>query len=292
MPWTLKQMPDCSGQTALVTGANTGIGYETARALAAQGAQVILACRSRERGEAALAKIRQEQPQARLSLHLLDLSSLAQVRRFASEIQEHYPQLHLLINNAGVMMPPRGLTEDGFELQIGVNYLGHFLLTQLLQKRLEETPAARVITLSSIAHRRGQIDLSNFRGEKPYRPMREYAQSKLACLIFALELDRRLKAQGSPLRSLASHPGWTYTELARHSSLMDRFSQWLAMPTAQGALPTLYAAVEPLQGGEYIGPDGFKEIWGYPALAAVAPQAQDQALARRLWQQSEEWVQA
>lgn len=292
MPWTLENMPDCTGKTALITGANAGIGYETARALAYKEAQVILACRNRQRGEAALTQIRQEHPQARLSLHILDLASFKDIRRFASEILESYTQLHFLINNAGVMMPPQSKTADGFELQIGVNYLGHFLLTQLLQKRLEATPGARVITLSSIAHRRGRIDLDNFKSEKSYHPLREYAQSKLACLIFALELDRRLKAQGSPLRSLASHPGWTRSELTRHSRWMDRLSRWLAMPTAQGALPTLYAAVEPLQGGEYIGPDGFQEMWGYPALAAMAPQAQDLPLAQQLWQKSVEWVQS
>lgn len=287
MKWTLENLSDQNGKTAVVTGANAGIGFETAQALAAKGARVVLACRSSERGEAALAKIRNAFPQAQVELQLLDLTRLASVREAAEQLKQSLPQLDLLINNAGVMMPPASKTEEGFELQIGVNFLGHFLLTGLLLDRLEKTPGSRVITLSSIAHRRGKIDLFNFKGEKPYLSFREYAQSKLACLIFTLELQRRLNATGSQVLSLASHPGWTKTELTRHSGLTDQLSRLLAMPTLQGALPTLYAATEALPGGSYIGPDGLIEAWGFPARAKISAQAQDEAVARALWEKAQ-----
>lgn len=287
MKWTLENLPDQTGKTALVTGANAGIGFETAQALAGKGARVILACRSRERGDAALAKIRKAFPQAQVELQLLDLTRLDSVRQAAEELNQSLSQLDLLINNAGVMMPPASKTEEGFELQIGVNFLGHFLLTGLLLALLEKTPHSRVITLSSIAHRRGQINLANFKGEKPYLSFREYAQSKLACLIFTLELQRRLSAAGSHVLSHAAHPGWTKTELTRHSGLTDQLSSLLAMPTLQGALPTLYAATESLPGGSYIGPDGLIEAWGFPAPAKISAHAQDTAVARALWEKSQ-----
>jgi NAD(P)-dependent dehydrogenase (short-subunit alcohol dehydrogenase family) len=287
MKWTLESLPNQNGKTAIVTGANAGIGYETAKALAGKEARVILACRSRERGEAALKKIRETYPQAQLELHLLDLTSLDSVRQFATEIIDKYPQLDLLINNAGVMMPPESKTKEGFELQIGVNFLGHFLLTGLLLELLEKTPGARVVTLSSIAHRSGRINLDNFKGEKPYMSMREYGQSKLACLMFALELQKRLDAKGSKVLSLAAHPGWTQTELMRHQSLADVLSRYLAMPTLQGALPTLFAATAPLPGGTYTGPNGFFEAWGFPATAKIRPHAQDAEMQKKLWQKAE-----
>ncbi len=287
MKWTLENLSNQKGKTAVVTGANAGIGFETAQALAAKGARVILACRSSERGEAALAKIRKAHPQAQVELQLMDLTRLASVREAAEQIKQSLPQLDLLINNAGVMIPPASKTEEGFELQIGVNFLGHFLLTGLLLDLLESTPNSRVITLSSIAHRRGKIDLANFKGEKPYLSFREYAQSKLACLIFSLELQRRLKAKGSHVLSHAAHPGWTKTELSRHSGLADRLSSLLAMPTLQGALPTLYAATESLPGGSYIGPNGLIEAWGFPAPAKISAQAQDETVARALWEKAQ-----
>jgi len=286
MPWSLKHIPDLSGKTAIVTGANAGIGYETARALAGKGARVILACRSAERGQAAVARIQQEHPQASLEFRALDLASLESVRHFAAEFQAENTQLDWLINNAGVMIPPFSQTPEGFELQIGVNFLAPFLLSGLLLPLLNATAGARIITLSSIAHRRGQIDLDSFRSPKPYKAWRAYAQSKLACLIFALELDRRLKQQQHPVLSLAAHPGWTRTELQRHIGLGAYMNQ-LAMPGPQGALPTLYAALEPCQGGEYIGPDGLFEIWGYPHSARIAPQAHDRTTATALWQAAE-----
>lgn len=288
MKWTLEHLPEQKGKTALVTGANAGIGFETAKALAGKGARVILACRSQERGEAAVAKICAVHPQAQIEFQPLDLASLASVRACAAHVSQSHPQLDLLINNAGVMMPPASKTEEGFELQMGVNFLGHFLLTGLLLELLEKTPGARVIQLSSIAHRRGKIDFANFQGEKPYLNFREYSQSKLACLIFALELDRRLKARGSALLSLAAHPGWTRTELMRHSNLMDMMSQRLAMPTLQGALPTLYAASMPLSGGAYIGPNGLMEAWGFPGPAKISPQALDQQVSKALWEKAED----
>ncbi|GMV38706.1 MAG: short-chain dehydrogenase [Myxococcales bacterium] len=286
MKWTADQIPDQTGRTAIVTGANAGIGYETARALAHRGARVILACRSRERGEAAVARIRGEG--AEVELALLDLASLASVRAFAQAFLESGAALHLLINNAGVMIPPASKTEDGFELQIGVNYLGHHALTGLLLSRLLETPGARVVTVSSLAHRQGRIDLGSFHGERPYKGWREYCQSKLACLVFTLELQRRLEASGAGVISVAAHPGGTKTDLQRHNKLLDVFTTIAAMSAPKGALPTLYAATAPdVAGGAYFGPRGPYELIGYPAPAHIARRAQDAEVARALWETAE-----
>lgn len=289
MKWKFDNIPDQTKKTAIVTGANSGIGYETARALARKGARVILACRSRERGTAAVERIAAEQPAGSVELSILDLSDLSSVRSFASKFVEASETLDLLINNAGVMFPPQGQTADGFELQIGVNFLGHFALTGLLLETLERTPGSRVVTLSSVAHRVGRIDFDSFRGLDHYKPWREYAQSKLACLMFSLELQRRLEEQGSSVRSLAAHPGGTKTDLQRHSGLFNVLTKLIGMRPSQGALPTLYAATEPsARGGEYIGPHGTSEAWGYPAAAKVARRAQDPDVSRQLWESAEQ----
>jgi NAD(P)-dependent dehydrogenase (short-subunit alcohol dehydrogenase family) len=303
--WTTADMPDQHGRTAVVTGANTGIGYETALALAEKGAHVVLACRSEERGAEALQRIERAHPAgsadrvARTELVLLDLADLDSVRRFAEDFLETHDRLDLLVNNAGVMVPPFGTTEDGFELQIGVNFMGHFALTGLLVERLREAPEARVVTVSSLAHRSGRIDLDRFegaayeKGDGPggasYKPWREYNQSKLADLMFAVELQRRLAAKGHASASLAAHPGFTATDLQHHMGrLLGALVGLWSNDAATGALPTLYAATAPAaEPGGYYGPRGFYEIRGHPAPAKIMPRARDAAMAGRLWEKAE-----
>ena len=222
MRWTFDNIPEQSGRTAIVTGANAGIGYAAARALAMKGARVIMACRNRERGEAAVARVAAEQPAGSVELAIIDLASLESVRAFADSFEANGSgvdngRLDLLVNNAGVMIPPQSKTADGFELQIGVNFLGHFALTGLLLDVLARTDDSRVVTLSSLAHRGGRIDFDSFWGARHYKPWREYQQSKLACLMFALELQQRLHARGFQVSSLAAHPGGTKTDLQRHN---------------------------------------------------------------------------
>ena len=287
--WAFEDIPDQTGRTAIVTGANAGIGFEAARALARKGARVILGCRSQERGAAAVQRTEADEPAGPVELSILDLSSLESVRGFASAFTASNDHLDLLINNAGVMMPPESKTADGFELQIGVNFLGHFALTGLLLDVLDRTPGSRVVTLSSIAHRGGRIDFDSFRGPENYKPWREYQQSKLACLMFGLELQRRLEASGSRVISLAAHPGGTKTDLQRHSGLLSFLTSFMGMGPEQGALPTLYAGTEPsARGGEYIGPHGIYEMRGYPTAAKIANRARDLNASKRLWDVAEE----
>ncbi len=289
MSWDFSDIPDQAGRTAVVTGANSGIGFETARALARKGARVILACRSETRGQDAVARIRDETPAASAELLPLDLASLDSVRAFAAELQAGHQGLDLLINNAGVMVPPRSKTEDGLELQIGVNYFGHFALTGLLIDRLAAAPGSRIVTVSSLAHRQGRIDFDSFRGEKPYKAWREYCQSKLADLIFALELQRRLERAGHDTASLAAHPGFTRTDLQRHNRVLAFGVKLWSNSTAQGALPTLYAATAPeAEPGGYYGPDGIYEAKGGPAPAKVMRRARDPRTAERLWEVAED----
>jgi len=291
MSWKFDAIPDQSGRIAIVTGANAGIGFAAADALAAKGATVILACRSRERGEDALARLTAKNPSAKAELWMLDLSDLESVRSFARDFGEAHDRLDMLINNAGVMIPPAAKTNDGFELQIGVNFLGHFALTGLLLDLLEATPDSRVVTLSSLAHRTGRIDFDSFRTTNGYKALREYGQSKLACLMFTLELQRRLEARGSKVASLAAHPGGTKTDLQRHNGLINFGTQLFGMPAQQGALPTLFAATEPsARGGDYIGPGGIAEIRGYPKRAKIAGRAKNTAVGKRLWEVAEEYT--
>lgn len=287
--WTTADIPDQHGRVAIVTGANAGIGYETALALAHKGAHVVLACRSASRGRDALRRIQSEHPAGSAELLLLDLADLDAVRAFARAFLARHDRLDLLINNAGVMIPPEGRTAQGFELQFGVNVIGHFALTGLLLDLITATPGARIVTVSSLAHRSGEIDFGNLRGEKPYAPMREYMQSKLGNLVFALELQRRLEAAGHDTRSTAAHPGFTATELQRHSGFWNAVVGLWSNTPAVGALPTLYAATAPeaLPGG-YYGPDGFYEAKGHPAPAKVMPKARNRRTAERLWTVAEE----
>jgi len=286
--WTTRAIPDQTGRVAIVTGANTGIGFETAAALAARHAKVVLACRNAQKAEDALARIRARTPDADLEFLELDLASLASVKRFAGAFDSAGDRLDLLINNAGVMAPPLGQTDDGFELHFGCNHLGHFALTGRLMARLEATPGARVVMVSSLTHRMAAMDFDNLNAEKGYRKMAAYGQSKLANLLFTFELQRRLERAGSGVLSVASHPGWTGTEIQRHSSLIEFFTP-LAPGPDLGALTTLRAAVDPeARGGDYYGPRGIFELMGYPKKVRTSPAARNVPNAERLWRISEE----
>lgn len=271
-----------AGRTVIVTGANSGLGRETTKALAARGARVVMAVRDQERGAEAAATI----PGA-TEVRGLDLADLSSVRDFAEQWSE---PVDVLINNAGVMNVPQGRTQDGFETQFGTNHLGHFALTLLLLPQITD----RVVTVSSGLHRRGKIQLDDLNWHtRPYRGWPAYGQSKLANLLFSLELQRRLTEAGSPVRALAAHPGYAATNLQSHSGQVwaDRFSKVANLVFAQsgemGALPTLFAATEDLPGGSYAGPGGFGEMRGYPTLVGRSADASDAELARRLWEESE-----
>jgi NAD(P)-dependent dehydrogenase (short-subunit alcohol dehydrogenase family) len=298
MAWTIKDIPEQSGRVAIVTGANAGLGYETALALAGAGAEVIVAARNEAKGIAAVARILHAHPHAAVRLERLDLASLADVAEFAGRIAARHAALDLLINNAGVMaLPARVETVDSFEQQFGVNYLGHFALTAHLLPLLRAARGPRVVNLSSGVHHVGAIRFDDLQSQHRYRPVAAYSQSKLAMLMFAFELQRRSDAGGWGLMSNAAHPGYARTELIASGPGKDSFSArigavllepWMSQTAAQGALPTLFAATAPgAVGGGYYGPDGFFEMTGAPKTASVARQARDVATAQRLWAVSE-----
>lgn len=287
-------------RTAVVTGATGGLGYATAAGLARSGARVVLAGRNPEKGAAALARLRREVTDAVAEFELLDLASLDSVAAFAGRMLEARPALDILVNNAGIMaLPTRQLTADGFERQFGTNYLGHFALTaRLLPALLRAEGGARVVQVSSLAHRRGTINWDDLGRERRYDPWRSYAQSKLAMLIFALELARRASAQNWPLVSVAAHPGWAGTDLVSNGPgsgtpglrerLMDGAFHLVGQTPADGARPIVYAATSPdAKPGGYYGPMGFGELRGAPAPSRIMPQAQDPAAGKRLWETSE-----
>jgi NAD(P)-dependent dehydrogenase (short-subunit alcohol dehydrogenase family) len=293
--WTTAQIPDQSGRTAVVTGANSGLGLVSARELARHGANVVLACRNTAKGEEALRTIQAVAPEARLELAQLDLGDLQSVAAFAESFRSSHDGLDLLLNNAGVMAPPRRETKDGFELQLGTNLLGHFALTGRLIAAMEGRADARVVTLSSNAHKMGRIDFDDLQSERGYKRWGAYGQSKLADLMFALELDRRLRAAGSSIESVAAHPGYAATNLQTAAPpLLDRLVMrasniFLAQSADMGALPVLYAATYPgLEGGSYVGPDGIGEFRGHPHLVSPNRAARDEDVAARLWAVSEE----
>ena len=293
--WTAADMPDQSGRVAIVTGANSGLGLIDARELARAGAQVVMACRNVEKGEAAAAGIRAEVPGADVSVEALDLADLSSVREFAGRVGEGFERVDLLINNAGVMAPPRRLTKDGFESQFGTNHLGHYALTGLLMGRLLAAPAPRVVTESSGAHRMGRINFADLQGEHRYVRWLAYGQSKLANLLFCFELQRRAGEAATDLRSLAAHPGYARTNLqfaappAYERAVMAVTNVLIAQSAEMGALPTLYAAtVEDLPGGSFVGPSGFMEGRGYPHIVRAAGRADNEDDQRRLWEVSEE----
>jgi NAD(P)-dependent dehydrogenase (short-subunit alcohol dehydrogenase family) len=287
--WTFDDIPDQTGRTAIVTGANTGIGYEAARMLALKGAAVVLACRNPEKGQAAVTRILAEEPAGSAVLALLDLADLDSVASFARDFAATHSRLDLLINNAGVMVPPLGRTRQGFELQLGTNHLGHFALTGRLMPLVLGTPAARVAVVSSSAQRRGKIDFDDLNWERrPYRAWSAYGQSKLANMLFALELARRLSAAGSEVRATVSHPGWTDTDLQRTTGPVRLLNPLFGMKPADGALTTLRAATDPAAAnGSYWGPSGLFEMKGPPVLARISADAQDAAVSARLWAVSE-----
>jgi NAD(P)-dependent dehydrogenase (short-subunit alcohol dehydrogenase family) len=293
--WTAERIPDQTGRTVVVTGANSGLGRITARELARAGARVLLACRNMQKGDDALRECAAVASGAEPELEELDLASLDSVREFAERFRADHDGLDLLINNAGVMATPRRSTAEGFELQFGTNHLGHFALTGLLIGELEGREDSRVVTLSSTAHRFGRIAFDNLGGERRYFRWRAYGQSKLANLLFALELDRRLRAAGSTIKSLAAHPGYAATNLqfagppGLDAAVMKVSNKVIAQDEEMGALPTLYAATEPgLEGGTFVGPDGFMEQRGHPKPVAPNGAARDEQVARRLWEVSEE----
>jgi NAD(P)-dependent dehydrogenase (short-subunit alcohol dehydrogenase family) len=289
MAWSEADIPDQGGRSAVVTGANSGIGFETARALAAKGARVVLACRSEERGREAEARLRAAVPNADARFEPLDLGSLASVRAFAEKLRAAESRLDLLVNNAGVMMPPYGKTVDGFETQLGTNHLGHFALTGLLLELIRRTPKARVVVVSSLAHFWGGIAWDDLQSERSYNPTRAYGQSKLANLLFMRELERRFEAARVDALAAGSHPGSTRTELQRHSGLMHAVVAVFSQEPPAGALPSLYAATAPdVKGGEYFGPSGFAGCLGPPGRARSSPRAKDAAAARRLFDVSEQ----
>lgn len=289
-----EHVPDQTGRTFVVTGANSGLGLATTRVLARRGAQVILAVRDESKGRRAVAQITAEVPDARLEVRPLDLADLDSVHAFADRLHADGPRPDVLVNNAGVMAPPRTLSAQGHELQFAANHLGHFALTGLLLDLLAEGKDPRVVTVTSLNHRQGRLDFDDLHGERGYAPMRSYNQSKLANAVFGHELHRRLGAAGSPVRSLLAHPGYTATNLqtSAPTGLVRFLFGHLLTPLAQsperGALPQLYAATRPdAESGQFFGPDGPAELRGAPRRVLLAPAATGPETGRRLWEVSE-----
>jgi len=298
MPWSAADIRSQDGRTALVTGATGGLGLQTAIGLARAGARVLIGARDAGRGEAAAGRIAAAAPGAQVELVGLDLADLASVRAAAEEVRGRSEPLDLLVCNAGVMALPRRTTADGFEMQLGTNHLGHFALAAQLLPALLEAPEPRVVTVSSGAHKFGKIDFDDLQGEHRYRRWHAYGQSKLANLLFAFELQRRTAAADLPLLSMAAHPGYAATDLQSAGPkmsgskagelVMSVGNRIFAQSDADGALPILYAATQDLPGGSYAGPSGRGEMKGPPTLVAPNRSATDEALAKRLWELSEE----
>jgi NAD(P)-dependent dehydrogenase (short-subunit alcohol dehydrogenase family) len=295
--WTAADIPDLTGKVVVITGANSGIGYESTREFARKGAEVILASRDQLKAERAIQNIRREIPQAKLKFIQVDLSSLESIRNFAYEFKENYDRLDILLNNAGIMLIPYGRTEDGFERTVGTNHLGHFALTGLVLERLIKTPRARVINVASNAHYGGEMDFEDllFEEKGAYTPMKAYGRSKLANLLFTFELQRRFQSKGYDVIALAAHPGISATELANH--LFFNLISWLIQPamklvfqsSAMGALPSLRAAVDmEARGGQYYGPGGKGERSGYPVVVDSNSASKNVEDAQSLWDISQE----
>ena len=289
MKWTEEMMGDQSGKVAIVTGSNTGIGFHMARALASKGAMVIMACRDSEKAGAAMRSIQDEFPGSDVSTSVLDLADLSSVHSFSKSFSLGADRLDILINNAGVMIPPKSRTKDGFELQFGTNHLGHFALTGYLMPILEKTEGSRVVTVSSIAHKPGVIDFEDLHGDrKRYNKWGFYSQSKIANLAFSLEFSRRLERSGSGVTAIASHPGYSATDLQRHSLFWRFLNLIVAIPAKRGAEATLYAATEDdALDHPYWGPTGIIEMRGWTGKARINAKARDEETGRRLWEVSE-----
>lgn len=294
--WTASKIPQRNDGLAVITGSTEGIGYEDALALSSAGWNVIMMGRNAQKGAEAIAKIRQINPKAKVSFEKIDLADLSSIKAYASKMIDKGNAINLLINNAGVMTPPNRLeTKDGFELQFGTNHLGHFALTAQLLPLLRKTPNARVVTLSSVAARAGKINFEDLQYKNSYVPMQAYGQAKLANLMFALELQRQSDKHGWGIKSLASHPGVSRTNLLitgagrwSASGMARRFLPFLFQPSSQGALPTLYAATSPeAKGGVYYGPDKMGETRGFPSIAKIPSQAEDLEVSQQLWEVSQ-----
>jgi NAD(P)-dependent dehydrogenase (short-subunit alcohol dehydrogenase family) len=295
--WNLKDIPDLTGKIMIVTGGNSGLGLESVKAFAMKGAEVILACRSVENGEKAKAEILRDHPEGKIELMELDLADLASVESFASAIKGAYSKIDVLLNNAGIMMPPYFKTKDGFEGQFGTNHLGHFALTGQLLDLLLNNPGSRVVNVSSIAHRSGEMDFDNlqFEGGKGYKKMKAYGRSKLANLLFTYELQRRMESAQKSSIAVAAHPGIAATNLGRGDmmgeflfKLLSPLMRMLAQEPGQGALPQIRAAVDPaVKGGQYYGPGGRGERGGYPVIVESNEASHSLEDASRLWEESE-----
>lgn len=298
--WDYEDITDQSGKVYAITGANSGLGLAATKGLAANNARVVMACRSEDKAQSAADEVKDDYPDAKLDIMLLDLASLDSVREFASEFNDKYDQLHGLLNNAGVMQTPYKKTEDGFELQIGVNHFGHFALTGLLLDRIKQTPSARVVVQSSGAHRMvNGIDFDDINSEDSYSRTGAYGQSKLANLLFAFELDRKFKKHQTGASAVGVHPGYTDTNLQFSGPALEGWSIWsvlyqftnkfFAQSEEMGALPLLYGAVgSEVKGGDYFGPGGFFGAWGYPSRIKASDTAYDEEEAEQLWKLSEE----
>jgi NAD(P)-dependent dehydrogenase (short-subunit alcohol dehydrogenase family) len=297
--WTAADVPDQSGRVAIITGSNTGIGYQAAAVLAAKGAHVVLAVRNLDKGNDAVSRIKAASPtaspNATVTLQELDLTSLDNIHKAADQLRANFPRIDLLINNAGVMYTDKGTTKDGFESQFGTNHLGHFALTGRLLDSMLGVEGSRVVTVSSVGHRIiAKIHFDDLQWERSYNRVAAYGQSKLANLMFTYELARRLKAKGVPTIALAAHPGGSQTELLRNMpggvrQLAEFFWQFIAQPPDMGALPTLRAAADPAaQNGQYYGPDGFGEQRGHPKVVESSAQSHNADIQHRLWTVSEE----
>jgi NAD(P)-dependent dehydrogenase (short-subunit alcohol dehydrogenase family) len=295
--WTTENIPDLKGRVFIVTGGNSGLGYESVKAFAAHGAEVILASRSAEKGEEARSKILTEYPQGNIRVMVLDLGDLESVRSFASEFNTNYKRLDVLLNNAGIMMTPYFTTRNGFEGQFGTNHLGHFALTGLLMGLILQTKGARIVNVSSNAHKNGEMDFTNlqFENGKGYTPSKAYGRSKLANLLFTYELQRKLEAAGRETIVAAAHPGVAMTNLGRYMkprfliNIMTPLFSWMLQDQAMGALPQIRACVDPgVKSGAYYGPGGRREFKGYPVAVQSNEASHNPGDAARLWEESEE----
>lgn len=288
--WNSGNIPDLTGKTAIVTGSNSGIGFEAAKVLAEKNAEVIIAVRSVPKGDYAASEIKTDFPNAKLSVLKLDLSSLESVKSFTDKIKKVYNKIDLLINNAGVMVPPYTKTNEGFELQFGTNHLGHFVLTAGLFDLIKNSSEGKIVNVSSSAHKFGKIDFEDLNWEKrKYKEWRAYGDSKIANLYFTYELSRRLTKAGSKVKVTSCHPGWTATNLQKNSGPARFFNPIFAQEPAMGALPTLRAALdENIQSGTFYGPGGFMKMKGYPVIEESNKLSQDREIAAKLWNVSEE----